>query len=509
MSRKKKSIKNFIVALICQTIGLVASFIARYFFVKILSSEYLGLNGLFSNILTILSFAELGIGTAITYSLYEPIKNEDVDKCTMLMNFYKKVYTIIGIIILLVGLSITPFINFFINEKPHIIENIYIIYMLFVINTGISYFFSYKRSYIIADQNRYIASIFRYGCYVLMNIIQTILLYVTKNYYLFLIIQIVFTFLENMMISYYANKLYPFLKNMKNIKLDSKTKKDINKNTRAMVAHKIGGIVVSSTDNILLSKIVNLATVGLYSNYYMITYALNLFFNQLYSSLTPSVGNLCVDSSDDIKYINFKRIDFLTFSLYSFSSIILLCFYNSFIKIWLGSNYLFNECIVTIIVLNFYLTGMRNSVLTFRSATGLFYNDRYKPLFEALINLVTSIVLGIKFGIIGIFIGTVISTLATCFWIEPYILYKHCFKKKSLEYFYNYLFEFIFTVICYFVIRYVLKYLPISNVLDLIIDFFISGIIFVTIYLLFFMKNEYFLYYKNLLLYLLKKKRED
>lgn len=446
MARTEKSIINFLCALIGQGLGLLISFISRIFFIKLLGNEYLGLNGLFTNILSVLSLAELGVGTAITYSLYKPIADNNTRKLKMLMQFYKKVYTLIGIIILILGICITPFLNLFLKEIPTI-NNIELIYILFVINTAISYFYSYKTNLIIANQKNYITTIYHYISIIILNIVQIIYLFFQKNYIGYLFLQIIATLLENILISAKANKMYPYLKNKTKIPLDFTTKNSIIKNTKAMMMHKIGGVVVNSTDNILISIIIGLSSVGLYSNYYLIINALNKIISQLYSSITASVGNLCASSTKIKQYLIYKSINFLTFWIYSFSSICLLILFNPFIEIWLGKEYLFSMDIVLILVINYYITGMRKSVLTFREATGLFEKDKYKALVESIVNIVFSILLAKKLGILGIFLGTFISSISTCVWVEPYILYKYGFNRKITIYFKNYLKQFILTIL--------------------------------------------------------------
>lgn len=490
MSRTKSSLLNFLCAMIGQGFGLIVSFISRIFFIKILGSEYLGLNGLFTNILTVLSLTELGVGNAINYSLYKPLANHDKIKCKMLMNLYQKIYIIIGIIILFLGILITPFLSLFIKDIPNI-NNINLIYILFVINTAISYFFSYKRNLIIADQNRYIATIYRYGMYVLLNIVQIIYLIITKNYIGFLIIQILATLMENILVSKKANQMYPYLKEKTKIPLDNETKNEIIKNTKAMMMHKIGGVVVNSTDNIILSRFVGLVSVGLYSNYYLIINALNLILGQVFSSLTASIGNLCANSERTKQYDIFKKINFLTFWISCFSTISLFCLFNPFITIWIGSKYLFSFEIVLILVINFYITIMRQSVLTFREAAGLFYKDRYKALLEAFINIIASIILVTKFGAFGVFLGTFISSITTCLWVEPYILYKFGFHQKVSNYFKIYLKQIVLT----FIIT--------------IITYIFCSFININIYLSFFIKCLICLILPNLILYVIYKDSEE
>lgn len=490
MSRTKSSLLNFTCAMIGQILGLIVSFIARIFFIKILGSEYLGLNGLFTNILSVLSLAELGVGSAITYSLYKPLAENDTNKCKMLMDLYQKIYITIGIIILILGILIIPFLPLFIKDIPNI-DNINLIYILFVINTAISYFYSYKRNLIIADQNRYIATIYRYGFYIILNIAQIIYLILAKNYIGYLILQIISTLLENILVSIKANKMYPYLKDKNKVPIDTTTKNEIIKNTKAMMMHKVGGVIVNSTDNIILSKYVGLFYVGLYSNYSLIITALNTILGQIYNSVTASVGNLVASTNKDKQYEIYKNINFLTFWVHCFSSICLLILFNPFIEIWLGKEQLFSMDITLILVINFYITGMRKSNLTFREASGLFEKDKYKALFEALINIVASIALAIKFGTFGVFLGTFISSIATSVWVEPFILYKYEFNKKFSIYIKHYIKELIILI---------------SIAIPL---YFICNIINFNIYLTFIVKCLICLIVPNLVLYFIYKESDE
>lgn len=500
MSRTKSTIQNLLYAITGQALGLVASFIARIVFVKILSSEYLGLNSLFTNILTVLSFAELGFGTAITYSLYRPLEENDEEKVKTLMRLFKIIYIIVGITIFILGILITPFLSFFIKDMPDI-NNINLIYILFVINTSVSYFFSYKRTLIIADQHRYIATFYRYICYILLNIIQILVLIITKKYILYLVTQIIMTIVENILVSRKADKMYPYLKSKKVKSIDAKLKKDIFANTKAMMMHKIGGIVVNSTDNILISKFVSLSAVGIYSNYLLITTALNTITSQLYNSLSASIGNLCVSESTEKQYNIFKKIDFLGFWIFSFSTICLMTLLNPFIKLWVGEEYLFSMPITILIVIMYYLKGMRQSVLTFREALGLFYKDRYKAIIEAIVNLVVSILLSFKYGVAGIFMGTIISSITVCIWIEALILFKYGFNKNVLEYFKNYFIYLVFTIITALITYYISSLVKTQFLIaELIIKLLICLIIPNMLIVLLYRNTEEFSYFKTLII---------
>lgn len=506
MERTNSSIKNLIFALVGQAAGVIINFIARTVFLRILTAEYLGLNGLFTNILSMLSLMELGVGSAMTFSLYKPLASNDKEKVKSLMSLYRKAYIIIGILILVIGIVITPLLPYFIDEMPNIDENINVIYILFVVNTSISYFYSYKRSLINSDQKRYIATAYRYGFYFFLNIAQITVLFITRNYIWYLITQIIFTFIENVCVSRKADKMYPYLKEKNINKLEKNDTEKIKKNVIAMIGHKIGGIVVNGTDNLLLSKFVGLVEVGIYSNYYLIINALNIILGQVFTAITASVGNLVATTNKEKVYNIFSKIFFLDFWLYGFSSICLLVLFNSFITIWLGSEYLFSIDIVLVLAINFYITGMRKAVLTFRDATGLYWEDRYKPFAEAAINLIFSIILVKIFGTIGVFIGTFISTMTTCFWVEPYVLYKYEFKLGIKQYLKKYLIYTILTIIVGFITAILCNLISVSGIQGFIIKVIICVVVINGIFLIVLHRTEEFKYFKNLIIELIRKR---
>lgn len=498
MSRTRNSVKNLSYALVGQGLGFVISFVARIFFIRTLGREYLGLNGLFTNVLTILSLAELGVGEAITFSLYKPLAQNDTKKCCMLMQLYKKVYTVIGCAILVIGLALTPFLPLIIKNMPDI-PYINLIYALFVVNTAVSYFFSYKRNLIIADQKRYIATFYRYLAHAVFTFLEIVYLILFKNYIGYLLIMIAATLADNIMVSRKADKMYKFLKNKEDIPLDKESKKSIIKNTKAMMMHKVGNVVVNSTDNILLSMFVSLDSVGLYSNYFFITNALNSVTTHVFNSLTASVGNLFATSDNKNAYRVFREVYFLDYFMYSFIAVSLLCLFNPFIELWVGKDYLFGFDVVCIIVINFYITGMRKAVLTFREASGLFYKDRWKAVFEAIINLVASIILAIHFGTFGVFLGTFISSVTVCVWVEPLVLYKYGFKVKLIEYFKLYFMYAIITVFCCSLTYYLCSFITFGRWASLALKALLCLIIPNAVNVILFRNTMPYIYFKNLI----------
>ena len=263
--------------------------------------------------------------------------------------------------------------------------------------------------------------------------------------------------------------------------------------------HKMGNVVVNSTDNILLSMFVSLDSVGLYSNYFFITNALNSVTTHVFNSLTASVGNLFATSDSKNAYRVFREVYFLDYFMYSFIAVSLLCLFNPFIELWVGKDYLFSFDIVCIIVVNFYITGMRKSVLTFREASGLFYKDRWKAVFEAIINLVASIILAIYFGTFGVFLGTFISSITVCVWVEPLVLYKYGFKVKLIEYFKLYFMYAIVTIACCALTYYLCSFITYGRWVSLFLKAGICLIIPNAINMLLFRNTMPYQYFKNLI----------
>ncbi len=481
-SRIDNSIRNVKYTAIAQAINFLIVFVSRRIFIKILSAEYLGLNGVFSSVISMLSLAELGIGTAICFCLYKPIYDADEKKINSIMLFYKKAYTLIGIIVLAVGTALVPALDFIVKELPDI-KYIRLIYFLFVVNSSVSYFFVYKKTLLIADQKQYISNLIHQLSVLVMNVLQIVFLLITHNYFSYLIIMIICTVGQNIFISVLVDKRYPYL-DLKNAQpLSREAKKEIFKNVRAMAYHRLGGVVVNGTDNLIIAKAVSVVAEGLYSNYYLIKNTLISVINILFQSITSSVGNLGAEGGNEKRKEEvFDALNFVGAIIIGFCSVCLFVLYNPFIEWWVGKEYLFDMKTVAVIVLNFYMFGMRQPVLTVRDALGIFWYDRYKPVAESLINIVASILLVLKFGIAGVFLGTLISTVTTSFWVEPYVLYKHGFKKKCFKYFVKYFIYSSVTLaagaICFFVCSFVkIQNLFVSLCLKALICTLLAGII--------------------------------
>ncbi len=391
--RSEKSIKNVLITWIGLALISIGGFVVRIFLARILGEEYLGLNGLFGNIISVLSLAELGVGPAITFSLYRPIAENDEEQIKALMRLYRNFYIGVGLFVFLVGSSLIPFLPYLIKEMPSSVEHIYFIFFLYVLNSSVSYFYSYKCVYISANQNYYLYSANHSICYVLMYIVQIAVLVVTRDFIIFYIVQVATTIIENLNISHIANKKYPILKSKDKCELPKETKKTIRINVFAAIGHNIGNVVLNSTDNIVISKFVGLVQAGLYSNYLLITSTLNMFMNQAFQAIMASVGNLAVEADEKQQRDTFELIYFVNVWIFSFAATALLVLANPFIELAFGANYVLSFPILVAICFNFYATGMRQTCIVFKNAYGILIQDVHRAYIEAIVNLVVSIVL--------------------------------------------------------------------------------------------------------------------
>ena len=408
MEKTMYTARNFLFAITGQLAVFLINVCKRIAFLQTLGEGFLGLNGLFTSVLTILSLAELGLGNAMTYSFYAPLAEGNMKKLSVLLRFYKKCYFFIACSMVFIGTAFMPFLHIIPKEWPKINENVYAIYLIFVLNSAVSYTFAARRTLIMADQKNYLISVYHFVTMLLCSIVQIAALLITGNYILFLLLSVAQGLAENWMISKKSVKLYPELDLSYRKNPDRGELQVITRNTIAGFANKIGEVVVMGTDDLLIAAFTGITTVGLYSNYRLIVSAVTSVISQVFSAVTASVGNLGASGSSDKQLEVFCTINFFTIWAFGLSAI---CLYQ-----------LSNPCIL------------------FSGAKGLWWYSRYKPILEAFLNLVLSILLGKRFGIIGILGATVLSTILIAYWVEPYYLYKYGFQKPAGDYFRRQLF---------------------------------------------------------------------
>ncbi|MFR7994685.1 MAG: lipopolysaccharide biosynthesis protein [Clostridium sp.] len=445
--RTKNSIKNIYMSILTQIIITLLGFVSRNIFLSSLGTEYLGINGLLTNVLSMLSLVEGGIGTSIIYNLYKPLAEEDEPKIIALVQLYKKLYSILAIIIFVLSMCLYPFLGVLIKGGTNI-SYLGLVYFIFVIKNVISYLNAHKWSLINADQKGYILVKYNLIFNVLTTISKIIVLKATQSYILYLLIELLIFIIQNIWNGKVVNERYPYIKRNRRYKVDNETRENLITNVKAIFLHNVGTYCVFGTDNLLISSLISLKTVGLYSNYTLIISQLSSLLTPVLNGIGASVGNLIATETKEKSYEIFNVTYFINFWIYSICTITLYNLIEPFIDWAFGKNLLLNKLSLILILCNFYLTGLRTSINIFKSKAGIFSPDKYVPLLEATINLVASLILTRYLGLAGIFLGTTISTISIPIWTQSKLVYNKIFDKSVFEYFKKYFIYLILTLIC-------------------------------------------------------------
>lgn len=460
-SRLEMTAKNAFWSYFSMGVSFVLQFISRTVFIYCLGEGYLGINGLFSNVLGVLSFAELGIGTAINFSLYKPVAEHDIEKIKSYMYYYKWAYRIIALIVCILGIILIPFLDILVTD-PGNVGNITIYYCIYLFNTVTSYFVSYKYSLVNAEQKNYIYTNINLIITTSTIIIQIIALVIWKNFLVYLLVAAIFGVFQKIFISRYFDKLYPYLKD-KNVKKLSKNEKNtLISKVKALVIHKIGDVSVHQTDNIIVSAFVSTKMVGLLSNYNLIISTVTSCINILFNSVTGSLGNMVATETKEYQYQIFKKYRFIGFWFYGFTAIVLSILMSPFIELWIGNRMVVGVLTINLIVLDYYMIGQRVCLNNIKSAAGVFEPDKYVAILQAIVNLVTSIIFVKLIGLPGVYVGTIIQgTLSSV--LKPILSYKLLFGKSSKYYFVDSM-RYGGTVLLAYIICYILSKKVFENI---------------------------------------------
>jgi O-antigen/teichoic acid export membrane protein len=431
--------RNLLVAWAGQALYVIIGFVTLSVFNHELGQRYMDVQGLFTNVLVILSLSELGIGLAITYELYKPLADGDVAKIRALMKLFRRAYFIIGATIFLIGLALTPFIQHLINGETDMPTNeLQLYFFFFVLNSSISYFFSYKGALITADQKKYIVSFCQYAFQIAMCGVQIALLFFTHSYALFLVCLIGSTLFQNIVIALIANRMYPYIKEKTSINpVDKETLTGIKKNIFALILHRVASVASTPVSTLIINSAVGTATVGAYYIYNnQIIMALIRVMDQVFDAIVASVGNLAVKESQERQVQVFKTTFMINALLYTVTAVPLLCVINVFIgEIWLDYSYTFPLYITALIVALYFLKGMRSAALSFTNAYGLYWHTRWKAVIESIVLVVLCLVLVVNYQIAGVVIAGVITTLFVSVTYEGFMLFRHGLKQSSRWYF--------------------------------------------------------------------------
>ena len=496
-SRTEYSLINMFTGMAGDVINTAVGFICRVIFVRMLGSEYLGVKGLFTNILSVLSLAELGIGSAIIYALYKPLAEKDQDKIAAIMQYYRKAYAVIGMVVAILGLSAMPFLNQIIRTQPNIKENIYLIYLLYLFNSVASYFFSYRASLLTASQRQYIVQGYNYVMTIVVSILQIVFLVLTHEYLSYLIIRIIGSIAYNVWISRKAAKDYPFIKNKNVPPLSAGERKSLFINIRALAINKLSGVLVNSTDNIAITYFTGLSSVGYASNYSILSSMVGSTIGLVFNALPGSVGNLNATASEENRYRFFNVLNLTNFWLFGWGAIGIALVSTDLVKVLYGAEYELPFKIPLIIAINSFSIGMLQAVYTYKSTLGLFRYGQFLLFFTGFINLALDVILGRRFGTFGILLATLIARASTNLWYEPYAVYRYGLKKNPWIYWIRYA-RYIVVLSIAGTLSYLLCGLcHFSAFLNAVAKFIICCIVPNTVFLLFFRITPEFTYLRG------------
>lgn len=440
-SRIKNSVYNFATNMGAQLISMVMNFVSRSVFISTLGENYLGISDLFSNILSLLSFAELGVGTAILYRLYAPLAEDDRPKIRAWMYFYKQAYRVIGLVITCIGLCLIPFLPVIINgyEKfDNLGINAVFIYCLFLFKSVSSYlFFAYRSTIVRADQKEYILTVVGYAITIATTILQIISLVLWRDFIIYLVIAIVMVLVQNIVYAIISHKRYPYISGKPEEKISKAEVKETFKDCFALMLYRVNAIVLKSTDNIILSVFMGLGAIGLYSNYYIFYTTIRSLLNKIFGPLVHSIGNLHTTKRVDHEYLIFKTTIFASIVFGATAGVGIFVVADEFINTWIGARWVIAQPFSLLMGLELFTLSLCGTLGKFRNALGLFQQAKYRPIFSALVNIVASAVLVKFMGISGVVLGTIISYLTTYLVFDPVILHKHGFGGKySVKNFY-------------------------------------------------------------------------
>lgn len=431
-SRTKKATRNILINFANQFITLLLSFLSRTVFIHTLGVEFLGINGLFSDVLGMLSMVDLGFNTAMVYSFYEPIAEGDQRKIAALITFYRRIYNWIATGVATVGLCLMPFIPYIVNTEKKI-PLLQVYYLFALAGVVISYLFVYKTSIITADQKNYLVTRITIVISIFRTLFQILLLLIFKNFIVYLMVGLIFNLVNNVLASHKAVAMYPYINNKE--KLDKYEINEIFSNLKSVFIYKISSTILTATDNIIISILVGTVAVGYYSNYLMISNKLVQMIALVFSSLTAGIGNVIVTENAKKRYEIFYVEQTISFII---CGIVTPCFFslvNDLLVVWLGKDFSMGYEMAFAVTLNVYLSCVLQPLWSYREATGLYRKTKWVMATAAICNLILSIFMGKIMGVVGIILASSISRVVTYVWFEPRLLFREYFEKSCFQYF--------------------------------------------------------------------------
>lgn len=433
LGRTARGMKNAVICAGAQCVQILLSFLTRTVFVAALPAEYLGIGGLFSNILTVLSLAELGMGDAFAFALYRPMKAGDREGVRRLYRFGGRIYRGLALAVAVLGLGVSLFLEWFVEEVPAIPENFRVVYLLFLADAVCSYGMGHKRAVLAADQNSYVTALVTQLGKAGQLCAQAVCLYVWRSYYGYLLIQIAGTVSVNLWLSRIVRSCYPDLDGGSGMP-DASVRAQMQDHVRSLAVSKVAGVAANGTDNIILSRMLGLGQVGLLSNYTMVTNAVSGVLWQGVNALMGSIGNFNVDAPVERKRQVFDQLFLLSYWLYGVVCVCLAVLLDPFVTDWLGEGYTIGPSAVFALSLTVLVTGINFPAYSFRVTHGLFRQIQYFHMASAVGNLLLSVALATRWGMYGVLIATSIARIATSEMADGYLVYRNILQRPFLRF---------------------------------------------------------------------------
>lgn len=492
IERIKNASRNVVFGVIQKVYQIVMPFVMRTAMIYLMGIQYLGLSSLFTSILQVLNLAELGVGLAMVYSMYEPIAKDDEYKICALMKLYRIYYRIIGLVVAIIGVILLPYIhNFVAGSVPDNI-NIQILYLLNLTTTVLSYWlFGYRNCLIVAHQRTDIESKVLLCVNTFQYVLQFAVMILFGNYYLYLLVALLSQILTNIVTAYITTRLYPKYKPIGNMNKD--VVKDINHKICDLFTAKLGSVIVNSVDTIVISAFLGLTALAIYQNYYYIILSIKSLMAIFFTACAAGVGNSIIVESREKNYRDLKKITFIILWITGVITACLICLYQPFMQLWVGESLMLGFGEVVCFCIYFYVLEINQILILYKDSAGIWHTDRFRPLLTALVNLTLNLLTVRFWGLYSIILSTCISYIFIGIPWLLHNLFTVLFNKNQLKDYISDLIIYIFTsfIVC-MVSLIVCRFDKFGNCLNIFINGVICCIISNSIFLLIYHRRREF-----------------
>lgn len=496
-SRTINATLNAGTAILMQVSVYAVNFITRTIFIYTLGARYLGLNGLFNNVLSLLALSELGISSAITFYLYRPLAENNQEIILSVVQFFKHAYVLIGAFIFTLGCFLIPFLPYIVSFEQNVPENLYIIYLLFLVDVVNTYlFFNYKQVLLTAAQRNYILTSINILFSFINAIVCSVILIVCHNYIAYLLTKLAMQFIQRAAVNSRINKEFPYIRQLKKAKpLERFIRTALIKNIQSIFVFRLASKLYESTDNIIISAAIGTIYVGYYSNYLLIVQMVTAFYDAVMSSFSAGVGNLVTEGNEKKNRAVFCQLEIINTWLITFCSVCMMQLFTPFMQLWLAkrdSGFVLGTEIVFVIVLNFFITNRLKIVFLYKDAFGLFRYGKYRQMAGGIANVILSIFLARSLGLFGILLATNVCNI--CFSVPAFAksVFHQGFRTSTWDYYIKFILDAVQTGIIYIIVHWICQCFGKQNICAFIMQILVCIIVVNLVLLLRYYNNPHF-----------------